>query len=317
MIVYVDDIIITGDDVDAINNLKRLLQSEFKVKDLGKLQYFLGIEIARSKDGIFISQRKYILDLLQETGKLGCRPATTPMEKNWKEKLTEEDPPTNRERYQRIVGKLIYLSLTRPDIAYSVSQVSQFMHAPTIRHQNAVDQILRYLKGTPGKGMLYKKTENRKIEGFTDANWSDSKSTTGYCTKFWGNVVTWRSKKKSVVSRSSTEAEYRAIAQGICELIWLDRLLIELKIDVNGQLHLYSDSQPAIANVHNPIQHHRMKHVRIDRNFIKSEIESGKIKLSYVPSTDQEVDILTKPLLRISFESNVSKLGMIDTHSPT
>lgn len=100
MIVYVDDIIITGDDVDAINNLKRLLQSEFKVKDLGKLQYFLGIEIARSKDGIFISQRKYILDLLQETGKLGCQPATTPMEKNWKEKLTEEDPPTNRERYQ-------------------------------------------------------------------------------------------------------------------------------------------------------------------------------------------------------------------------
>lgn len=108
LIVYVDDIIITGDDVDEINNLKRLLQSEFKVKDLGKLQYFLGIEIARSKDGIFISQRKYILDLLQETGKLGCQPATTPMEKNWKEKLTEEDPPTNRERYQRIVGKLIY-----------------------------------------------------------------------------------------------------------------------------------------------------------------------------------------------------------------
>lgn len=119
------------------------------------------------------------------------------------------------------------------------------------------------------------------------------------------------------MSRSSTEAEYRAIAHGICELIWLDRLLIELKIDVNDQLHLYSDSQPAIANVHNPIQHHRMKHVRIDRNFIKSEIESGKIKLSYVPSTDQEADILTKPLLRISFESNVSKLGMIDIHSPT
>lgn len=163
MIVYVDDIIITGDDVDAINNLKRLLQSEFKVKDLGKLQYFLGIEIARSKDGIFISQRKYILDLLQETGKLGCRPATTPMEKNWKEKLTEEDPPTNRERYQRIVGKLIYLSLTRPDIAYSVSQVSQFMHTPTIRHQNAVDQILRYLKGTPGKGMLYKKPTTERL----------------------------------------------------------------------------------------------------------------------------------------------------------
>lgn len=194
------------------------------------------------------------------------------------------------------------------------------MHDPTKRHQSAVDQILRYLKGTPGMGILFKKSENRIVEGFADADWAgsaeDSKSTTGYCTKLWGNVVTWRSKKQSVVSRSSAEAEYRAIAQGICELIWLERLLTELKVKIDGPIRLYSDSKSAIAIVHNPIQHDRMKHVRIDRNFIKSEIENGKISLSYVPSGSQEADILTKPLLRAGFHTNVSKLGMTDIHSP-
>ena len=228
LIVYVDDIVITGDDIQEIDSLKRQLQTEFKVKDLGRLKYFLGMEIARSKQGIFISQRKYTLDLLNETGKLGCRPAGTPLERNWKQRITEEDPPVERERYQHLVGKLIYLSLTRPDIAFSVSVVSQFMHSPTRRHLEAVNQILRYLKGTPGKGLLFQKTSQREIEGFADADWAgsveDSKSTTGYCTKLWGNLVTWRSKKQTVVARSSAEAEYRAIAQGVCELIWLERL---------------------------------------------------------------------------------------------
>lgn len=150
--------------------MKNQLHSVFKVKDLGKLQYFLGIEIARSKQGIFISQRKYVLDLLRETGKLGCKPASTPLERNWKSKNSDDDPPVDREHYQRLVGKLIYLSLTRPDIAYSVSVVSQYMHSPTKRHLEAVQQILRYLKGTPGKGLLFRKTDRRDVVGFADAD---------------------------------------------------------------------------------------------------------------------------------------------------
>ena len=312
--------IITGDDIHEIENLKRRLHSIFKVKDLGKLQYLLGMEIARSKQGIFVSQRRYVLDLLKETGKLGCKPASTPQERNWTSKINNNDPPVDREQYQHLVGKLIYLSLTCPDIAYSVSVVSQYMHSPTKRHYEAVQQILRYLKGTPGKGIFFKKNEQQNIEGFADVDWggsTDAKSITGYCTKVWGNIVTWRSKKQTVVVRSSAEVEYRAISQGICELIWIKRLLEDLKIDVNGPMKLNSDSKPAIAIVHNPIQHDRMKHVRIDRNFIKTEVENGTISLNYVLAKQQEADMFTKALLKTDFECNVSKLGMWDIHSPT
>lgn len=297
LLVYVDDMIITGDDTHEIENLKKQLHSVFKIKDLGKLQYFLGIEIARSKQGIFISQRKYVLDLLKETGKLGCKPASTPLERNWKSKISDNDPPVDREQCQRLVGKLIYLSLTRPDIAYSVSVVSQYMHSPTKRHLEAVHHILKYLKGTPGKGLLFKKTENRNVEGFADADWGgsdDARSTTGYCTKVWGNVVTWRSKKQTVVARSSTEAKYRAIAHGVCELIWIQWLLEEINVSISGPVKLNSDSESAIAIVHNPIQHDRMKHVRIDRNFIKTEIENGTISLNFVPTKQQEADMSLK-----------------------
>ena len=112
------------------------------------------------------------MDMLKETGKLGCRPAGTPLEQNWKQKISEKDPPVNRDSYQHLVGKLIYLSLTRPDIAFSVSVVSQFMHAPTKRHLNARNKILRYLKGSPGKGLLFKKTEIRDVVGYSDTDWA-------------------------------------------------------------------------------------------------------------------------------------------------
>jgi len=230
------------------------------------MRYFLGMEVARSKEGILISQRKYTLDLLKETGKLGCKPANTPLEPNWKYNEDRAEKAVDKERYQRLVGRLIYLSLTRLDISYVVSKVSQYMHSPTSKHLNAAYHILRYLKGTPGKGILYRKTEDRGIQGFMDANWTgsleDSKSTSDYYTKLWGNLVTWRSKKP-------LEPEYRAIAQGICEVIWLGKFMNDLKMPNTDPTRLYCDSKSAISIVNNPIQHDRMKYVRIDRHFIR------------------------------------------------
>jgi len=173
--------------------LRRNLASEFEIKDLGSLKYFHGIEIARSKKGISVSQRKYVLDLLQETGMSGCRPADTPMDPN--SKLWEKgDTPVDTGRYQRLVGKLVYLAHTRPDIAFPVSVVSQFMHAPYEEHLDAVYRILRYLKAAPRKGLLFGKTNDRNVAIFTD-DWAgsitDRKSTSGYCTYVWGNLVTW------------------------------------------------------------------------------------------------------------------------------
>jgi hypothetical protein len=146
--VYVDDIVITGDDVEEIKKLKERLGRAFEVKDLGPLRYFLGIEIARSSKGIILSQRKYVLDLLAKIGMLGCRPCGSPIDRNH-QTCAESGDPVDRERYQRLVGRLIYLCYTRFDIAYAMNVVSRYMHDPRIGHLEAVYQILRYLKGTP------------------------------------------------------------------------------------------------------------------------------------------------------------------------
>lgn len=205
MIIYVDDIIITGDLFREITRLK------------------IGMEVARSKQGIVVSQRKYTLDLLSETGLLGCKPTSIPMEPTSKSSQPKEDAElVDKGRYQRLVGKLIYLTHTRPDIGYAVGMVSRFMNTPTKQNMDA------------GYGLFFKKTNQRDLQIFTDADWggsrTDGRSTTGYCTFVWGNLVTWRSKKQQVVARSSTEAEFKAMCHGICEGIWVKRMLKELKL---------------------------------------------------------------------------------------
>lgn len=212
LIVYVDDMIITGDDSEEIAKLQKQLATEFEMKNLGGLKYFLGIEVARSKKGIFLSQRKYILDLLSEVGLLDCKPVDTPIVQNHQLGEYPDQVPTKKGRYQRLVGKLIYLSHTRPDIAYAVSVVSQFMHNPSKDHMDAVIRIMRYLKSSPGKGLMFTKNNHVQVEGYTDADWAgditNRKSTSGYFTFVGGNLVTWKSKKQKVVALSSAEAEF-------------------------------------------------------------------------------------------------------------
>ena len=156
LIVYINDIIITGDDKKGIDDLKRYLQNSFRTKDLGKLRYFLGIEVARFKEGINLSQRKYVLDILEETGLLGSKPMETPMDPNVKLYEDQGELLSNLERYCRLVGKLNYLTITHSDISFAISVLSQFMKDPRLPHWEAVIRIVRYLKAHPGCGLLYK-----------------------------------------------------------------------------------------------------------------------------------------------------------------
>ncbi|PRQ60568.1 putative RNA-directed DNA polymerase [Rosa chinensis] len=321
LIIYVDDMIVTGNDPEEVKKLEAHLSSVFEMKDLGGLKYFLGIEVARSKEGISLSQRKYVVDLLIETGLLACQPADTPMEQNHKLAEYPDQVPTNKERYQRLVGKLIYLSHTRPDIAYAVSVVSQFMHAPSEDHMHAVHRILRYLKTNPGKGIMFSKNNHTDIAGYTDADWAgsitDRRSTSGYFTFVGGNLVTWRSKKQKVVARSSAEAEYRGMAHGVCEMLWLRHLMKDLGFKPKHAMNLYCDNKAAIDIAHNPVQHDRTKHVEVDRHFIKEKLESKTINMPHVCTEDQLADILTKAVSGKVFHSSLDKLGMRDIYSPT
>ncbi|KAH9726800.1 hypothetical protein KPL70_008430 [Citrus sinensis] len=309
------------DDLSKMKALQEHLAAEFEMKDLGQLKYFLGIEVARSKSGIFLSQRKYVLDLLTETGMLDCKPAETPMEMNHKLGILPNQTPTDKGRYQRLVGRLIYLSHTRTDIAYAVSIVSQFMHSPSEEHMDAVYRILRYLKCAPGKGLLFSKNNVSNIEGYTDSDWAGDqttrRSTSGYFTFVEGNLVTWRSKKQKVVARSSAEAEFRGMAQGVCEMLWIKNILKDLGIDYAKPMNLKCDSKAAIEIAQNPVQHDRTKHVEVDRHFIKEKLDEKTIQFPFVQSGDQLADILTKVVSGRVFHDIIDKLGMIDIYAPT
>ncbi|RVW61892.1 Retrovirus-related Pol polyprotein from transposon TNT 1-94 [Vitis vinifera] len=293
IIVYVDDIILTGDHEEKIDLLKKLLTKEFEIKDLGNLKYFLGMEIARSKKGIAVSQRKYVVDLLNETGMLGCKPAETPMDTTVKLEESDGSAPVDKGRYQRLVGKLIYLSHTRPDIGFSVSVVSQFMNNPTEKTHDCCDQNIEIPQDDTGKGSSFKEQQIKRL-------------------RFFQMQI---GQKQSVVARSSAEAEFRAMAQGICEGIWLNRLLEELRVPLKHPMVLYCDNQAAISIAKNPVHHDRTKHVEIDRHFIKEKIEEGVFKVSYTPTNCQTADILTKALARVNFEDLTEKLGMINIYN--
>lgn len=322
LIVYVDDIVVTGNDPDEMKALQSYLSSEFEMKDLGDLKYFLGIEVSRSDKGIFLSQRKYTLDLLEETGMSACQPADTPVEEGLKLSVETDQVPVDKKRYQRLVGRLMYLAHTRPDLAYALSIVSQFMHNPGKQHLNAVMRILRYLKSAPGKGILFtKNVDCKSIDAYSDADWAGAvdnrRSTSGYFTFVGGNLVTWRSKKQNVVARSSAEAEFRGMALGICEVLWLRLLLKDLGYLPTQPIRLYCDNKAARDIAHNPVQHDRTKHVEIDRFFIKEKLDEKIVELPKIRSEDQLADILTKAVSSQVFFKFLSKLGMYDIYAPT
>jgi hypothetical protein len=170
ILLYVDDMIITGNDEDTIHNLKQFLNSCFKIKDLGPLKYFLGIEVARAKTGITICQRKYTLDLLEEVGLLGAKPTRFPMEQTLKLNLEDGEALHDPTHYRRLVGKLIYLTITRPEITFAVNTLSQFMQLPRKPHLDAVFRLLRYLKGAPGQGLIFPSSGSLKLTGYCDAD---------------------------------------------------------------------------------------------------------------------------------------------------
>lgn len=261
-------------------------------------------------------QRKYILDLLAETGLLDCKPADTPIAVNHKLQIVKGAPKADQGMYQRLVGRLIYLAHTRPDVAYAVGVVSQFMHEPQEDHMEAALRIVRYLKGTVGYGVLLRKMEDLEIEGYTDADWGsnpvDYRSTAGYFTFVGGNLVTWRSKKQKVVSLSSAEAEFRGAKHGITEILWLRRLLTDLGFSPKKTSRLYCDNKAAISIAENPVQHDRTKHVEIDRHFIREKIDRGIIELPFIRSENQLADILTKAVNAKVFKEVLDKLSIGD-----
>jgi hypothetical protein len=257
--------------------------------------------------------------LLEETGKLGSKLASIPIDGKYKLNTEDGECLEDINQFQRLVGKLIYLTVTRPNISYSVSQISKFMHSPRTPHLEAINRILKYLKGTPGKGIFMKCNNSNEVCGYSDADWAESfdrKSTTGFCTFVGGNLVTWKSKKQNVVARSSAEAEYRAMASSASELTWIKQILSDFGIQVQIPMKMFCDNQSARHITSNPVFHERTKHIEVDCHFIRENIQAKEIETPFVRSGDQLADVFTKGLDPNPFKENIDKLGLIDIYTP-
>ncbi|KAM2172488.1 hypothetical protein FF2_035315 [Malus domestica] len=258
LLFYVDDIITTWSDSAAIDITIGALTKEFDIKDLGSLHYFLGIQITQNSSGMFLSQSKYVTDLLGKADMVHSKPCTTPcLPYNI---LVKDDghPFNNPSLYRSIVSALQYLTFTRPDIAFSVHQVCQFMHCPMESHYAVVKRILRYLQGTIDFGIQFSKRD-LDLHAFSDADWAgdsnDRRSTTCLVVYIGSNPISWSSKKQNTVSRSSIEAKYRALSSTSAEIDWIKQLLQFMHIDVSGPTTLFCDNLSTIALAYNPVMH--------------------------------------------------------------
>ena len=290
------------------------------MKDLDPLNYFLGLEVSSSTNGYYLTQAKYTSNLISRASITNSKIVDTPIKYNCHLNSHDGQSLSDATLYIQHVGSLIYLTVTRLDISYAVHVVSQFMAAPRFPHYDAILKILRYMKGTIFDGLHFLSHSSLTLQAYSNADWAgdptDCRSTTGYCFLLGDSLISWRSKKQTVVARSSIKAEYRALTATIVELIWLCLLLQDLGVDCSIATKLHCDNRNAIQISHNDVFHECTKHIEIDCHFIRHHLLQGTFTLQSVSSQDQLADIFTKPLPLGTFRTLASKLIMVSLKPP-
>lgn len=311
---YVDDLIYTSDSLSMLEAFKKSMKEEFAMTDLGKMKYFLGVEVIQDEVGIFINQKKYATETLKKYDLEECNSVRNPMvpgNKLTKEGSGEAVDPT---MYKQLVGSLRYLTATRPDLIYSVNIVSRYMENPRESHMLAVKRILRYVQGTLGFGIQYRRDGEERLVGFVDSDYAgdedDRKSTSGYTFMIGGGAVSWSSKKQPIVTLSTTEAEYVAAANGATQAIWLRNVLEEIGFNQENGTVLFCDNSSTIKLSKNPVLHGRSKHIHVRYHFLRELVNEGVIALEYCTTQEQLSDIMTKPVKLEVFEKLRSYMGV-------
>ncbi|KAJ9545159.1 hypothetical protein OSB04_024866 [Centaurea solstitialis] len=297
--IYVDDIIFGSTNPELCTKFSKIMETEFEMSMMGELNFFLGIQVKQNPDGIFINQSKYIKDMLKKFNMTDCSPIKTPMPTG---NLLGPDlagKPVDQKIYRSMIGSLLYLTATRPDIMFATCFCARFQANPKESHLAAVKRILRYLKGTPELGLWYPTDSSFELISFTDSDYGgcklDRKSTSGSCQFLGDKLVSWTSKKQNCVSTSTAEAEYVAAASCCSQVLWMKTQLLDYGYKLK-RVPIYCDSESAIAITSNPVQHSKTKHIDIRYHFIKDNVEKGNIEMFFVQTDYQLADLFTKPL---------------------
>ncbi|KAK2442749.1 putative mitochondrial protein [Trifolium repens] len=311
---YVDDLIFTGNNEAMFSKFKDSMKNEFDMSDLGRMSHFLGVEVVQNAKGIFISQAKYARDILERFDMLNCNAVQCPIVPGCK--LTKEGGGENVDvtLFKQIVGSLMYLTATRPDIMFAVCLISRYMEKPTDEHLLAAKKVLRYVKGTVEFGVQYLKNGEPELLGYTDSDYAgdidDRKSTSGYVFMLGAGAISWSSKKQPVVTLSTTEAEFIAAASCACQAVWMRRILDKLGYPQDKRTLILCDNSSTIKLSKNPVMHGKSKHIDIRFHFLRDLVKEGIVELQHCNTQDQVSDIMTKPLKREAFQKLRNKMGV-------
>ncbi|GJT19530.1 putative ribonuclease H-like domain-containing protein [Tanacetum coccineum] len=313
--VYVDDIIFGSTNKAWCEEFEVLMKGEFEMSAMGEMSFFLGLQVKQLPDGIFISQDKYVKDMLTKFDMESVRTATTPYEAAKTKLKDETDPPVNVHLYRSMIGSLMYLTASRPDIMFAVSACSRHQVTPLTSHLNAVKKIFKYLKGQPKLGLWYPKDSPFQLEAYSDSDYAgshgDRKSTTGGCQFLGRRLISWQCKKQTIVATSSTEAEYVAAASCCAQVLWIQNQLLDYGFNFMNT-KIFIDNQSTICIVKNPVFHQRTKHIEIRHHFIRDANEKNLIQVLKIHTDDNVADLLTKAFDGPRFEYLVVHIGMVD-----
>ncbi|CAL8176394.1 unnamed protein product [Prunus armeniaca] len=299
---YVDDIIYTGSSRELLLDFKTEMMKQYEMTDLGLLHHFMGLGVIQTETYIFLHQKKYAKTLLDMFGFKDCKSIATPLAVN--EKLSKQDGSEQADEslYRQVVGSLLYLTATRPDIMFVASLLARFMHGPTRKHMGTTKRVLRYIQGTLDYGIAYERGKEAVLIGYCDSDWSgsedDMKSTSGYAFHLGSGVFSWASVKQSSVALFTAEAEYVSAAEATAQAMWLRFVLSDFGEEQISSTSILCDNTTTIAITKNPVHHHKTRHINRRFHFIRDALQNGDIDLLYCKIEEHTIDIFTKALAR-------------------
>jgi hypothetical protein len=319
VLVYVDDIIFGCNKDSLVQWFSSTMESEFEMSMIGELSFFLGLQITQRSEGMFISQEKYLREMLKRFQMEDSKPVGTPMVTGCKLSKDDDSPDVDQSSYRSMIGSLLYITASHPDIMHVVGMVGRYQSAPKQSHLLAIKRIFRYLKETMNYGLWYPKNQNFQLSVYSDVDWAncvdERKSTSGGAFFLGYSLVAWLSKKQGSISLSTTEAEYIVVATCCTQVLWMIQTLANLEVKYTAPIPIHCDNTSAISVSKNHVFHSKTKHIPIKYHFLREQVTNQIVQVHYIPTIEQIADIFTKPLAKTPFEYLRQKLGVIPSHT--